>query len=67
MDVNADWEGAGDMLINAVWETKVGRPLLFPVTVPLVPAVRKLEHQLIDKSADQLTSHYDFTKWLLEH
>ena len=34
LDVNEDWEVAGDMLINAVWEKQVGLPGSFEFILP---------------------------------
>lgn len=37
LDINDSWEVAGDMLINAVWEKKVGCPGPFDIIVPGTP------------------------------
>ena len=37
LDINEDWEIAEDMLINAVWERKVGHPGSFEVIVSGIP------------------------------
>lgn len=35
MDINEDFEHAGDLLINIVWELKVSRSVLFPQSAPV--------------------------------